>query len=59
MMWGDLQLCTDASGREYIEFNERATKTRQGTSRDVRPFAPKMFATGMGLLICRYDADLR
>jgi len=46
MLWGDLQLSTDAKGQEFVEFNERATKTRQGASRDSRPFHPKMYATG-------------
>lgn len=46
MLWGDLQLSTDAKGEEFVEFNERATKTRQGASRDSRPFHPKMYATG-------------
>ena len=46
MLWGDVQLNTDESGREYLEFNERMTKTRPGNSKDVRPFQPKMFATG-------------
>ena len=46
MLWGDVQLNTDESSREYLEFNERVTKTRPGNSKDVRPFQPKMFATG-------------
>ena len=46
MMWGDMELKTDGSGSEYIEFHERATKTRQGSTRNVRVFAPKMYSTG-------------
>jgi hypothetical protein len=46
MLWGDVELNTDSAGREYLEFNERATKTRSGNSRETRPFKPKMFATG-------------
>ena len=46
MLWGDVALLVDDCGNEFLEFNERATKTRSGTSRNVRPFAPKMFATG-------------
>lgn len=47
LMWGDVQLETSANG-EFLEFNERTTKTRQGTTRNnVRPFHPKMFATGL------------
>ncbi|CAG2204425.1 unnamed protein product [Mytilus edulis] len=33
-----------ASGEQYLEYNERLTKTRTGHS-DSRAFAPKMFAT--------------
>lgn len=43
MLWGDINLKTDLTGTENLEFNERATKTRNGT-RDFRPFPPKMFA---------------
>ena len=33
-------------GVEYLEFNERQTKTRTGADHcDARPFAPKMFST--------------
>lgn len=46
MLWGDVDMKTDPAGRTYLEFNERCTKTRNGTSRDVRRFSPKMFATG-------------
>ena len=36
-------------GDEYLEFNERQTKTRTGTDpRDVRAFAPKMFSANGG-----------
>ena len=45
MLWGDIQLLQDATGREYIEYNERATKTRDGTTGSTRPFAPKAFAS--------------
>ena len=57
MLWGDLELKTDDLGKEYIEFHERATKTRQGATRDVRPFPPKMFATG-GLCFKYYFTDM-
>lgn len=46
MLWGDMELKEDESGTEYVEFHERATKTRQGSTRDVRSFAPKMYSTG-------------
>ena len=46
MRWGDVKLCKTHQGVEYLEFNERQTKTRTGADhRDVRPFAPKMFST--------------
>ncbi|XP_033730685.1 uncharacterized protein LOC117320126 [Pecten maximus] len=42
MYWGDVNLCRDVSGEEYLEFDERQTKTRQGTNpRDVRAVNPK------------------
>jgi hypothetical protein len=46
MLWGDIELITDDSGVQYLEFHERTTKTRQGVSRDIRAFAPKMHSTG-------------
>jgi len=46
LLWGDQQLKTDSLGLEYVEFKERSTKTRQGNSRDVRAFQPKMYSTG-------------
>ena len=46
MRWGDVKMCKTDQGVEYLEFNERQTKTRTGADhRDVRPFAPKMFST--------------
>ena len=44
MLWGDLELKKTSAGVEYVEFNERATKTRSGATNDVRQFPPKMFA---------------
>lgn len=46
MLWGDIELKSDTSGIEYLEFHERSTKTRQGSTRDVRAFNPKMYSTG-------------
>jgi len=46
MLWGDMELKSDDHGLQYLEFHERATKTRQGSTRDVRAFPPKMYATG-------------
>ena len=45
MRWGDVKLCQTSTGQEYLEFNERETKTRSGNDpRNVRAIAPKMFA---------------
>ena len=46
MCWGDVKLNQTAGGEEFLEFNERQTKTRTGSDcRDVRKIAPKIFAT--------------
>jgi len=46
MCWGDVKLKQTADSEEFLEFNERQTKTRTGSDcRDVRKIAPKMFAT--------------
>ncbi|OPL20779.1 hypothetical protein AM593_09467, partial [Mytilus galloprovincialis] len=44
MLFGDIHMMTTASGEQYLEYNERLTKTRTGHS-DSRAFAPKIFAT--------------
>ncbi|CAC5397455.1 unnamed protein product [Mytilus coruscus] len=44
MLFGDIKMMTTASGEQYLEYNERLTKTRTEHS-DSRAFAPKMFAT--------------
>ncbi|OOY79204.1 hypothetical protein BOW12_12810, partial [Solemya velum gill symbiont] len=44
LMWGDIILKKDEQNREYLEFFERATKTRTGSTTDLRPFCPKAFA---------------
>ncbi|CAC5356007.1 unnamed protein product [Mytilus coruscus] len=44
MLFGDIKMMTTASGEQYLEYNERLTKTRTGHS-DSRAIAPKMFAT--------------
>ena len=46
MLWGDIELNTDSSGAQYLEFHEITTKTRQGVTRDIRAFSPKMYSTG-------------
>jgi len=46
MCWGDGKLHKTANGVEYLEFNERETKTRTGSDySNVRAVPPKMFAT--------------
>ena len=46
MCWGDVKLKETADGKEYLEFNERQTKTRTGSNcRDIRAMPPKMVAT--------------
>jgi hypothetical protein len=45
LKWGDIELCTSDNG-EFLEYNERATKTRCGNSGHIRSFKPKIFATG-------------
>ena len=43
---GGVTVHKTACGKEFLEFNERQTKTRDGSHcRDVRPVTPKMFAT--------------
>jgi len=45
MCWGDVKLKETADGKEYLEFNERQTKTRTSSDcRDIRAMPPKMFA---------------
>lgn len=45
MCWGDINLCTDSNGQEYLDFTERQTKTRTGANpRDVRCVKPKMWS---------------
>ena len=46
MCRGDVKLQKTASGVEYLEFNQRQTKTRTGSDcSDVRTVSPKMLAT--------------
>jgi len=46
MCWGDVKLKETADGKEYLEFNERQTKTRTGSDyRNIRAMSPKMFTT--------------
>ena len=42
LRWSDIELRSDENGREYLEFNERETKTRTGeNSTHLRAFRPK------------------
>ncbi|VDI55594.1 Hypothetical predicted protein [Mytilus galloprovincialis] len=44
MLWGDVLLKKTSNGKEYLEFNERSTKTRSGGKvEDYRPVQPKVF----------------
>lgn len=44
MCWGDVTLNADQTGHEYLSFNERQTKTRQGDNGEVRKIQPKLWA---------------
>ena len=43
LAWWDMQLLCDQRGREYLEWNERLTKTRAGQDGAVRSFTPKIW----------------
>ena len=47
MLWGDIVLCFDTElNKEYLEYNERQTKTRTGVDmRNIRQQKPRMYAT--------------
>lgn len=45
LRWGDIKLKATDSGREYLEYNERITKTRTAENNsEQRAFPPKQFA---------------
>ncbi len=45
-LWGDVELKSDINTNEYLQFTERATKTRSGQDiNNVRSFRPKVWAT--------------
>ena len=45
MKWGDVQHKTASDGSEYLEYNERQTKTRTGAeAKNTRQVKPKMFS---------------
>jgi hypothetical protein len=45
MLWGDLELrkTNGTDGRQYLEFTERATKTRKGLNDEPRMFKPELW----------------
>ena len=46
MRWGDVTIKVDSSGQQYLEYNERQTKTRTGeNTRNIRLLPPKAWAT--------------
>ena len=49
LCWGDLTLCLDSElGKEYLQFNERQTKTRTGEDiNNIRKSQPRMYATNV------------
>lgn len=44
LCWKDLRLGKTSSGVQYVSFNERLTKCRQGRPEDIAKKAPKMYA---------------
>jgi hypothetical protein len=43
LQWGDLKLKNDMNGQEYLQWNERRTKTRTGQPANIRQFQPKIY----------------
>jgi len=41
LQWGDITIKDDEDGNEYLEYNERQTKTRDGNTPHIRPFKAK------------------
>ena len=52
LTWGDVQLKTDENNNEYLEFSERATKTRTGNTNHLRQFNPKAYAIPDDIVCC-------
>jgi hypothetical protein len=47
LMMSDITLKQDTDGREYLEYQERITKTRDGTGKsDTRDSTPRLYSTG-------------
>ncbi|XP_061191553.1 uncharacterized protein LOC133199700 [Saccostrea echinata] len=47
LRWRDIKLKVSSHGTEYLEYNERQTKTRTGDNIvDIRQVKPKMFSSG-------------
>lgn len=45
LKWSDIQLLEDETGREYLEFTERDTKTGTGEITHLRASRPKQYST--------------
>jgi hypothetical protein len=43
LRWRDVELKTTSSEERFLEYTERAPKTRTGVNNDSRSFPPKMF----------------
>jgi len=43
LQWGDISVKCDENDDEYLEYNERKTKTRDGNTPHTRAFKPKIF----------------
>ena len=39
LMWGDVEVKCTTTGEQYLQFNERETKTRKGQEGNTRKFA--------------------
>jgi hypothetical protein len=55
LKWGDLILVEEGD-ISYLEWNERLTKTRQGSGSHTRPFLPKVFANKENPSKCLVEA---
>ncbi|XP_052281975.1 uncharacterized protein KIAA1958-like [Dreissena polymorpha] len=44
LRWGDVKLCRDVEGDEYLELVERQTKTRTGATDEARTVPPRIWA---------------
>ena len=58
LKWGDVQLKSDSTGQEYLEFNERGTKTRDGGG-ELRPAVVLLTRRPSPILTILKDAQWR